>query len=310
MEERERILKMLEEGKITADEAAKLLNALGETYRWGPRHVPGPDFGKRIARKVELSLKDLPDTIAASISGLGYVVGSGEKKQLEFGAKENLIIKTVSGDINVNGDDEASIRVDLCCGHKIKEGEHELIIKTMAGDMDVKVPSSQKLVLKAASGDVRLENLADVSVRSGSGDFEIKNVSVRLAAALGSGDLDICKISGPMAVSLGSGDLHAGGITGEVTVSVGSGDIDLDIEECKGGKVELGSGDATLSLPAKMDVELIVFKPKDGEISSDFDLKPSKEDEEELHATIGKPKGKLFVKVKHGDITIRKRSEK
>lgn len=270
----------------------------------------GPEFGKRLARKVELSLKDLPDTIAASISGLGYVVGSGEKKQLEFVAKDNLIIKTVSGDITIYGDDQESIRVNLCCGHKINEGENELIIKTMAGDMDIKVPSSQNVVLKAASGDVKLENLADVAVRCGSGDLEIKNVSVRLAAGLGSGDLDIHKISGPMAVSLGSGDLNAEGITDEVTVSVGSGDIDLDIEECKGGKVELGSGDATLTLPAKMDVELIVFKPRDGEISSDFELKPSKEDEDALHASIGKPKAKLYVKVKHGDITIRKRSEK
>jgi len=100
-------------------------------------------------------------------------------------------------------------------------------------------------------------------------------------------------------------------ISAELNIRVGGGDIDLDLSACPGGRIELGGGDITLAIPERADVELIVHKPKRGDISSDFDLKPSKEDEEgegELHATLGKPKAKLYVRTKHGDITIRKKS--
>lgn len=307
MEERERILKLLEEGKINAEEATKLLEALGEPFRFTQRG-PGPDFGRHIARKIELSLKDLPEIITTSISGLGLVSGTGEEKQLEFNSKPELIIKSVSGDVKIQGDDEKTIRLKLSCGHKVNESEDELVIKTMAGDMDIKVPSTQKVVLKTASGDVKLENLAEVSVRCGSGDIEIEGISQRLAVALGSGDLDLSDVFGPLAISIGSGDLEGKNISGEVTVSVGSGDIDLDIADCKGGRIELGSGDLDLYLPEDADVEVTVILPKSGSVENDFEF-TIPEDVEEFKFDIGTPRAKLYVKTKYGDITIHKKEE-
>jgi DUF4097 and DUF4098 domain-containing protein YvlB len=290
MEERERILKMLEEGKITADQAARLLEALGEPYRF--MHRPGKDFGERIARKVELSLKDLPDTIAASISGMGHMHGSGCKK-LEFDPKETLTLKSVSGDVQIKGDDEKTIRIDLCGGHRIKEEENELVLKTMAGDIDIQVNRSQNVEMKAAAGDVSVSDLDGA-----------------LTIRCGGGDLDLNNIAGKLTIGMGGGDLDAKNVSGELNIKVGGGDIDLDLAACPGGNIELGGGSVDLAIAEKADVELVLYQPKEGSISSEFDLKPSKEDEEELHAAVGKPKGKLFVRVKHGDITIHKRNKK
>lgn len=286
MEERERILKLLEEGKINADEAAKLLNALGETYRWAPRHVPGPDFGKRIARKVELSLKGLPEMIERNI----WFATKGAEQELEFDPKENLILKSVSGDVNINGDDEKKIRINLCCGHKVNETENELAIKVMSGDLDVKVPKSQKVVMKAAAGDVSVSNLdSELTVRIGGGDLDLENIAGKLSAGVG------------------GGDLKGKDISAELNIKVGGGDIDLDLAACPGGSIELGGGDINLALPEKANIELVVHKPEDGDIDSEFELKPSEEDEEMLHAVIGKPEAKLYVKLKRGDLNIRKR---
>lgn len=315
MDDSERILKMLEEGKITADEAAKLLNALGESQRWsaGGHRMPfGPEFGKRIAKKVELSLKDLPETIATTISGTGFVTGAGECKKLKFDAKENLVIKSVSGDTEIKGDDEDSIRLNMCGGRRIKEADNELIIKTMAGDMELQVPKTQKVVLKSASGDIKAVNLAELTVRTGSGDIEIENVTERLATALGSGDLDIKNVSGVIAVTLGSGDLDADHISGEATMTLGSGDADIVFDECKGGRLEVGSGDLTVTIPADSSLEVTVHKPRSGEIESDFELEiPEDRDvPEEFTFNIGKkPKGKLYLRTKYGDLTLRKKEE-
>jgi len=288
MEERERILKLLEDGKITADEATKLLNALGETYRWGPRHVPGPDLGERIARKVELSLKDLPDMIERCVP----FMDTGEEKELKFDPRERFTVKAVAGDVKITGDDEQSIRIKLQDGHKIAETEDELLLKTMSGDLDITVIKSQNVDIKAAAGDVSASNLDGT-----------------LTFRCGSGDADLKQISGDIRVALGSGDLDGTQISGEVSVALGSGDANLDFAECKGGKVEVGSGDITLTLPEEANLEITLVKPRKGSILSDFEFETT-EDTEEFKFTIGKPEAKLYVRTKHGDITIRKRSEK
>jgi DUF4097 and DUF4098 domain-containing protein YvlB len=289
MEERERILKLLEDGKINADEAARLLEALGDrSHRFGPGG-PGKDFGERIARKVELSLKGLPDMIESSI----WFAGSGKEKELEFDPRERLVIKAVSGDVIIKGDDERKIRIKLRNGHKVSETENELALKTMSGDIDVKVNSSQKIEMKAAAGDVSASDLdAELTLRCGGGDLELENIAGKLSVAVGGGDVD------------------AKNISAELNIRVGGGDIDLDLSACPGGRIELGGGDIDLAIPERANVELIVHRPKHGDVTSDFDLKPSKEDREEFHAALGKPKAKLYVRTKHGDITIRKRSKK
>lgn len=311
MDERERILKLLEDGKITAPEAARLLEVMGERYpRFGGPGNMGPEFGERIARKVELSLKNLPEMISTSISGLGFVTGDGEEKRIEFKPKENLIVKSVSGDIKVKGDDEETIRVKLEGGHKIHENESDLVIKTISGDLYLDVPQNQKTALKAASGDMEIENLAEISLRNSSGDIEMKDISTQATISLGSGDINLEDIRGVLVLSLGSGDLDAEEISAGLTVSVGSGDVSLDIKQCMGGNIELGSGDLDLTLPEDADVEINIHKHKNMDLDSDFeytrtDFEPSF-NMEEYKIVIGEPKTKLYVKVKRGDISISK----
>jgi len=314
MQERERILKMLEEGTITADEAARLLEALGEG---GPRFGPhfGKDFGERIARKVELSLKDVPHIVETAVTSCTDFFGTGEEKELKFKGKESFVLKTVSGDINVTGDDDPEIRIKLKNGHKVTETTDELIFKTMTGDLDINVNNKQKVVLKAASGDIRARNISnEVTMRCGSGDVDMKDVTGRVAVALGSGDLDMKDISGTVAISLGSGDAEVSELSGELTLSLGSGDADIVFSECKGGKIEAGSGDLNITLPEKSDLELTVHIPKEDKLVSDFEMKKQKASPsfrmDEYKVDIGKPKAKLFLKTRSGNITISKRRKK
>ncbi|MBN2379253.1 DUF4097 family beta strand repeat protein [candidate division WOR-3 bacterium] len=314
MQERERILKMLEDGTITADEAARLLEALGEG---GPRFGPpfAKDFGERIARKVELSLKNVPHIVESAVSSCAGFIGTGEEREFVFKPKKNLVVKTVSGDIKLTGDDDADIRIKLKNGHKVRETDDELMLKTMTGDLDMKVNRKQKVVLKAASGDIHIKNLeSELSSRCGSGDVDAKDVKGLIAMATGSGDIHMEDVSGTVAVSIGSGDAQVSELSGELTLSLGSGDADLDFADCKGGKIKVGSGDIDIALPDKSDIELTVHIPRDCNLSSDFEMKKSKElpseRMDEYKVEIGKPKAKLFVRTRSGDISITKRKKK
>lgn len=283
MEERERILKLLEDGKITAEEAARLLEALGEPFRFTHRG-PGPDIGKRIAKKIELSLKDLPERIQ---QGLWFVEGG--TKELEFEPTERFTVKAVSGDVRIQGDEGEKIRIKLEGGHKVDEDEKELTVKTMAGDLDIRIPKTQNIELKGASGD-----------------FQAHNLDAELRLRCGSGDVDLTDISGTLIAVLGAGDIDAREIKAQTHIAVGSGDVDVDFVQCRGGKIEAGSGDISLTLPQDANIELTIRKPKRGSIVSDFDFS-TEPDAEEYTFNIGKPEAKLYVKIKYGDINIRKK---
>ncbi len=286
MKERERILKLLEDGKITADEAAKLLEALGEPLRFAH---PGnrPDFGERIARKV---VKGLPEMIENSLRFMNP--SNGEERELNFNPKDRFIVKAVSGDLNIKGDNESKIRVKLQNGFKVNKTETEIALKTTSGDLDISLPKTQNLDIKAATGDISASNLdAELSFRCAAGDIKLED------------------IKGNIAVGLASGDLNATKISAEIKAALGFGDANIDFIECMGGKVEVGYGDITLNLPEDSNLELTLIKPEKGSIVSEFEFE-TPENIEAFKFTIGKPGTKLYLKTKNGDIIIRKRRNK
>jgi len=109
-EERRRILKMVEEGKITAEEGANLMEILEESSnREGGAAAAeggesgGPEPTSRTGRMTG------GDPVGGQADSTGFILGGGSGRQ-NTGAGSCLVIKIID---RATGDEEANIRVPL-----------------------------------------------------------------------------------------------------------------------------------------------------------------------------------------------------
>jgi DUF4097 and DUF4098 domain-containing protein YvlB len=191
MDERMRILKLLEEGKITVEEAVKLLEAIkGER---GEKESPKNAF-KMVGSVVSDTLGMIPHIIESAFrtAGMGFKAGIVET---EYNADEidKLIVKFAGGDVNLRGVESNKIRIKGGGIGKTLKEERTLITKFAGGDVEIDVPTNLKLVLSLAGGDIEGRDLpGDIKIRSAGGDAELSLKEVKkVDIELKGGDLEI-----------------------------------------------------------------------------------------------------------------------
>lgn len=181
MNERLRILKLVEEGKIKADEAERLLQALneGEGRKRG-HHAWG--FWN--------SMESIPDIIGASMAG-SFHNASGKEK-MNYPRKKRIAFRGLSGDIDIQGEDTEEIYVEKDGIAKISEDGNTLVIKAVSGDLKIKAPRETDIELKGVSGDLDLRNLSGrIDISSVSGDITGKGLSGSFLGDFVSGDIEL-----------------------------------------------------------------------------------------------------------------------
>ncbi len=189
-EARLKILKMLEEGKITADEAAKLLEALDkssqktETTRSKSEQPSRQrlfgfgdmlfEIGEIVRESVTAALSTVPSAIRAAMSG-SISEEVDEAMEVEDGTPISLMLS--AGDVNIEckESNQLVIHGDIVPeGLDINEQGGGIAIKVSGGDLDMEVPQSSPL---------------DVSVTAG--DLDIRDVSSDLKLSVSAGDVDV-----------------------------------------------------------------------------------------------------------------------
>ena len=103
-DERARILKLLEDGKITADQAARLIEAL-KPRSFEPGFIPPiPPLPPLSRRRNLKELERIPDIVAHAVaSAMKTGIESGDEGRQVFPDKAALSVKGVSGDVEVRG---------------------------------------------------------------------------------------------------------------------------------------------------------------------------------------------------------------
>ncbi len=279
MDERMRILKLLEEGKITADEAARLLEALK-----GEPHYKGPSFWASGLAKT------ITDAVTSSLRASFGEVGS-ELRQT-FKGKKMVGISSVSGDVDIKGWDENKIEVSSTGGwlRKIRDEDDTLSIKELSGDLSLRVPTRIDLDLSLVSGDARIEGCE--------GKIYLKTVS---------GDIELSRVRGQFTLKSVSGDVQGEGIEGKLEVEAHSGEIGIDFDKVEDIRVKVKTGHVELTIPQDSSLRLELETEK-GYIDCDLPLKDIKRGEGYLKGILGKGEGELRVKIEEdGDIRIRGR---
>jgi len=218
-----KILKLLEEGKINAQEAARLLEAIGES-----------EAGRRRGF-IWRGLESIPDMMATMFDTSFKNFTTQER--IETTGKKKIEIKGIGGDIEINGTDESNILIN-------KDGLAKIIEE---GDI---------LIVKAVSGSVRIDSpkAIDIEVRGVSGNLELNNINGRIEISSVSGDIRGKGLSGSLNGEFVSGDveLEYDKVEG-IAIKSRSGDVILRIDESIEAEIEISSihGDIGCELPLK-----------------------------------------------------------
>ena len=180
LNERLQILKMLEEGKINAQEAERLFEALSQS--------DSRDSKRKF--KIWSSLEGIPKVISAAI---GNAIDEEQSEGPTFyAAKKKLSFNSISGDLEIIGRDTDKIEIQKDGLTRIKQDDDTLHIKTLSSDVKISLPHSTEISIAGISGDIRLSDItATVRIVSGSGDVSGKNLSGSLSGDFVSGDVDL-----------------------------------------------------------------------------------------------------------------------
>jgi len=249
MDPRLRILRMLEEGKITVDEAARLLEALSrsEPYRYGSRRFRR-DVIDSISQFIESTISFIGDEIRDHLRV--YRVGSESK--IDTPIKPKVKIKSMAGDVTIK-ESMQSDRVKVY-GYSIYKSvkDDELMIESLEGDIEVELPSVHELYIsvihgsiegtllgehveaKTLSGDIELElkSITDGELETASGDIIVyvpKDANLTIDAETKAGDLTY-DVTGEC-IEEGPGYLKLKLNRGEHTLKLHTASGDIEIRE-------------------------------------------------------------------------------
>jgi len=298
--ERDRILKLLEDGKITADQATRLIEALGSERTESDFCMPPhPPFGPRHfrVRGGGRGLDRIPDVVATAVaSAMKNGFEPGEERSTDFPGKRHLLVKSVTGDLDVARGDEERIGLSYSGGMvKVRSSGDQVVVRTMAGDVSATVPADGRLELEVVSGDV--------SISEAGARIEVKTVS---------GDVDITRTTGDAQVKTVSGDVSLDRVAGGLVVETRSGDVDVVPSGQISGSIFTASGDVSVALGKDADLVLELETEEEGDIEVDEELPHEvlEESEDRLKVKLGAGSRTLVVKTRDGDIDIRVAEER
>jgi len=223
LNERLQILKLLEEGKINAEEAERLLEAVGKStsYDKGTRH------------KIWTSLEGLPKVISAALGN--SFSESAEAEFHKYPGKKKIKFKGISGNLKIEGTDTERISIQKDGFAKIKELEDAIEIKALSGNVTIDVPKATDLAIAGISGDIEILNTeGNLEIESVSGDIIGKELSGSLIAEIVSGDMELdFKKTEKIEIKAKSGNVTLildEKVEAELEIETKDGDVKCDFE--------------------------------------------------------------------------------
>jgi DUF4097 and DUF4098 domain-containing protein YvlB len=147
LNERIQILKLLEEGKINAEEAERLLEAVGKSS--------SGEKGTR--QKIWTSIEGLPKVISAALGN--SFSESAETEFHKYPGKKKVKFKGISGNLEIEGADTERIEIQKDGFAKIKEMDDSVAIKALSGNVKMTVPKMIDLEIAGISGDIDVTNI-------------------------------------------------------------------------------------------------------------------------------------------------------
>jgi DUF4097 and DUF4098 domain-containing protein YvlB len=176
----------------------------------------------------------------------------------------------------------------------------------------VRVPRQTDLTATSGDGAISISGVTGaVSARSGDGSISVSDVSGDVIIHTGDGAVSAEQVSGRVDVSTGDGSVTIKGAPHSLKARTGDGALDLDVatsaSQADDWDLSTGDGGVSVVLPSGFNAQLDAHTGDGGIDASDFGLRPSGEEKNDLQGTIGSGGRTLRIRTGDGGITIRKK---
>ncbi|WP_112276580.1 DUF4097 family beta strand repeat-containing protein [Lentzea terrae] len=241
------------------------------------RHVQGITETK-IHRRVEHGRDNRPTGVAHRIEGSTLVLDDcGNECSI------NYQIQVPSADIKVESLDAGSGNAEFeglaAIDYKIGSGDFKA--QTIAGNVQV----------SSGSGNIDVRDITgDVKAGTGSGKFEAFRVKGSVTADLGSGNITLDQLAGKVLVNTSSGNITGTAIDNDVTAIASSGNVELTFVSARTARVDSGSGNITVHVPASAGPYKVTGGSDSGDRKIDVPTDPAAKHELKLDASSGNVK--------------------
>lgn len=236
-EEIRKILKLLEEGKISAEEAEKLIEAL-EEKRDAKKKISGSlNIGEIISEAITSAVSVVPNIVISGIKGIRKVE---EKVRWDF--NNPLYIEVSGGDVNVETTEEMQVSISGEGAYSFQDN----LIKLVAGDFTIFIPKIDVLKINLSAGDIKgkvICNNFEVYVKMGDAYLEVESDKIQGTVSMGDLDIKIINLPSFVKLSCSMGDLKLhlpDDFDGKVVTAVSMGNISVE------RKADMTKGDSYL----------------------------------------------------------------
>ena len=341
-EERRRVLDMLAEGKITVEEAERLLQALQGTHRVKTRKGHGIDAPIPPIPGVEAvqdTLEGLEEGLEESLSGWSESENDARDKDgktsmrddtFAVGDNPRLVVRGFNGRIRVHAGEPGSIRVraKLKKPHGLKysaaqEGDlvtveaksdrqseeflHGFSRQRSGANIEVTVPVTTSVDLATSNGPVELQGT------EGGGAVHTKNGPIRVENF--KGDLNATTKNAPITVKTLSGSAVLATLNSRVSIEDAHGRFEVrttngsikfqgSIEPGNGNRLATSNGNIKVALDAEPSLKLTAATVN-GRVRCEIPgFVAAVEKRHKLQGTVGEGEAELIAKTVNGSIAI------
>ena len=337
-EERRKVLDMLSEGKVTVEEAERLLKALQGTHRVETRKKRRINAPISPIPGVE-ALQDTLEGLEESLSGWSESEDSdrdeGGKTSMRddtfaVGVNPRLVVRGFNGRIRVRAGEPGSIRVRAKLKKPrgiqysaVQEGDlvtveakpdrqsegflHGLSRQNSGANIEVSVPVTTSVDLATSNGPVELQGTES------SGAIQTKNGPIRVENF--KGDLNATTKNAPITVKTLSGSAELSSLNSRVSIEDAHGRFDArttngtikfqgSIEPKSSNRLSTVNGNIKVALDADPSLKLTAATVN-GRIRCEVaGFVASVEKRQQLKGTVGEGEAELIAKTVNGSIVI------
>jgi len=246
-DEIQKILKLLENGKINSEEAERLITAVSANKNPRGFFVPSPPNPPKMQKEFVRRIETIPDQVGQAITTAFGTMGSTMGRKT-FPDVKKFAIKVVSGRLGI-APGESEITFDgTAWPLKTRVEDGKLEINAVNTNATIEIPTGIGGSISGVSADIQAKDLiGEISMEQVSGDTRIERCG---------GDWKVITVSGDIEIDDFKGNFYGRSRNGDIEMAIsGEGEYELDTI----------SGDVEVEVPTDYKIILNV-KSRDGDV--------------------------------------------